>query len=221
MGYDKSLRGGNGMVLTEEERRFAEENHHIVGEYLKKRKLPEDDWYDVVIFRYLRAVKLWFLRAELHKWSFRTIAYNNMRSAIGHEREKQGKRIPTVSIYEEIPGTDGLTIADTVTADNLNYIFPLGRSDNGMELRYNVKLPPKREFSGGRKSDERIAIDAFLVSEHKNMCFEYETTEQAKKKLNSINSSRRANKETEAYDAYRVDKCVYIVRLPKKGGAKK
>lgn len=209
------------MVLTEEGCRFAEENHHIVGENLKKQRLPGRDWYDVVIFRYLRAVKLWFTRPELHRWKFRTIAYNNMRSAVGNERRKQEKQIPTVSIYEEIPGTDGLTIADTVTADNLNYIFPLGRSDDGMELRYNVKLPPKKEFTGGRKSDERIAIEAFLISEHKNMCFEYETTEQAKKKLNSISSSRRSNKETESYDAYRVDKCVYIVRLPKKGGAKK
>lgn len=90
-----------------------------------------------------------------------------------------------------------------------------------MELRYNVKLPPRKESSGGKKSDERIAIEAFLISEHKNMCFEYETTEQAKKKLNTINSRRRNNKETEIYDSYRVDRCVYIVRLPKKGGTKK
>ncbi len=206
------------MKLTAEECRFAEENHHIVLEYLKMRRLPECEWYDVVIFRFLNAVRMWFVREDLHRWKFRTIAYQNMRSAVSNERRKQKRQIPAGSIYEEIPGTDGLTIIDTVTADNLNYIFPMGRSDDGMELRYNVKLPPKNESFDGRKSDERIAIEAFLISEHKNMCFEYETTEQAKNKFKSI---RRSNKEIGLYDVYRVDKCVYIVRLPKKGDAKK
>ena len=139
-----------------------------------------------------------------------------MRSAIGNEREKQGRRIQAVSIDSVIPGTDGLTIADTVTNENMNYInylFPNGRSDDGVKLRYNVKLPPKNNFKHGQKSDERIAIEGFMQSKHKNMCFEYETNAEAKKKLSTINASRRQKGETEIYEAYRVDKCVYIVRL--------
>lgn len=45
-----------------------------------------------------------------------------MRSAVGHERQKQKRRIQTVSLDEPIPGTDGLTYADIVTEENLNYI---------------------------------------------------------------------------------------------------
>lgn len=209
------------MVLSEEECAFITENHHMVGEYLRMRRLPEDEWYDVVIFRFLRAVRLWFTRQDLHQWSFRTIAYQNMRSAIGCELEKQGRRIKTVSLDAQIPGTDGITLADTVTNENknfINYAFPRGRSDDGMQLRYNVKLPPKKRTSQGRKSDERIAIEAFMQSTHKNMCFEYDTSMEAKKKLSTINASRRAKNETEIYDTYRVDQCVYIVRLEKKKG---
>ncbi len=206
------------MAFSREECAFITENHHMVGEYLKMRRLPEDEWYDVVIFRFLRAARLWFERPGLHRWAFRTIAYQNMRSAIGNEREKQGRRIQAVSIDSVIPGTDGLTIADTVTNENMNYInylFPNGRSDDGVKLRCNVKLPPKNNFKHGQKSDERIAIEGFMQSKHKNMCFEYETNAEAKKKLSTINASRRQKGETEIYEAYRVDKCVYIVRKEK------
>lgn len=169
-------------------------------------------------------MKLWFERPELHQWAFRTIAYQNMRSAIGHEQEKQRRRIQTVSIDSMIPETDGLTIADTVTNENMNYInylFPNGRSDEGVNLHYNVKLPPKKANTYGKKSDERIAIEAFMQSSHKNMCFEYDTNIEAKKKLSSINATRRQKKETEIYEVYRVDKCVYIVRMEQEKAAVK
>lgn len=200
--------------LTAEERRFAADNHRIVGEYLNKRRLPEDEWYDVVIFRYLNAVRNWIRRPELHRYKFRTIAYQNMRSAVWNETRKQGRQIRTVSLEEEVPGTDGLTFMDTITEENLTFIYFPERRD-GMKLSYNVKLPPKKEYSGGKKSDERIAIEAFLQSTHKNMCFEYDTDKEAKSKLASINTARRQKKETEFYETYRIDKCIYIVRKQK------
>lgn len=35
---------------------FAEEHHNLVYAFLKEKKLPEDEYYDVVIFGYLQAV---------------------------------------------------------------------------------------------------------------------------------------------------------------------
>ena len=58
----------------------------------------------------------------------------------------------------------------------------------------------------------------FMQSTHKNMCFEYDTSMEAKKKLSTINAARRTKNETDIYDAYRIDKCVYIVRQEKKKG---
>lgn len=39
--------------LTEDEQSFAAENHHLIKKYLNIRKLPFDEWYDVVIFQIL------------------------------------------------------------------------------------------------------------------------------------------------------------------------
>lgn len=64
--------------LTEEERKFASENHYIVDKFLQYSQLPRCEWYDVVIFRYLLSVKNWFERPDLHQWKFTTIAQQGM-----------------------------------------------------------------------------------------------------------------------------------------------
>lgn len=45
-----------------------------------------------------------------------------MSSAVSNERRKQGRRIRAVSLDAPVPGADGITLGDTVTADNLYYI---------------------------------------------------------------------------------------------------
>ena len=101
---------------------MAADNLWVVESFLRKNQLPFDDWFDVVIFRYLRAVELWFDRPDLYQYEFSTIAWRNMNSAVWNERKKQARRIRTVSLDTPIPGTDGMTYADIVTAENLNYI---------------------------------------------------------------------------------------------------
>lgn len=85
-----------------------------------------------------------------------------------------------------------------------------------MEIKYNVQAPPKRAFNGGTKSEEVRAIENFLTSGNaKNMCFEYDTPQAAKSKLSTISSHKKKWNQTAAkkYDAYRVDKCIYVIRL--------
>ena len=101
--------------LTEEEQVFAADNYYLVRKYLKIRKLPYDEWHDVVIYRFLRSVKRWFAIPELHQHSFEIVTFYAMRSAIGHEQERQAQEIPVISLDEPIPGTDGLTYGDTIT----------------------------------------------------------------------------------------------------------
>ena len=43
-------------------------------------------------------------------------------SAVSNERRKQRRRIQAVSLDAPLPGTDGLTLGDTATPDNLCYI---------------------------------------------------------------------------------------------------
>ena len=90
-----------------------------------------------------------------------------------------------------------------------------------MEIKYNVQAPPKRAFNGGTKSEEVRAIEDFLTSGNaKNMCFEYDTPQAAKSKLSTISNHRKKWNQTAAkkYDAYRVDKCIYVIRLIEKKG---
>ncbi len=108
--------------LTIYEQQLAEQNFYMVERFLKEHSLPYDEWYDVVIFRYLRTVINWFERPELYQYSFVTIAIKAMRSAVYNERQKQRRRIKTVSLDAVVPGTEDFTFGDMVTRDNLNYI---------------------------------------------------------------------------------------------------
>ena len=108
--------------LTEQERDFAAKHLDTVFKYLKFRGLPSDEWFDVVIFRYLRSVHRWHTELELHYYTFNTIAEKAMQSAIGGEYAKQERRIKTISLEELIPGSEDVTYGDTVTNDNLDYI---------------------------------------------------------------------------------------------------
>ncbi len=200
--------------LTEDERDFAEKNHAAVLWFIKSYELDFDDYYDVAVMGYLKAVKKWFERPDIHRYSFLKIAKNCMRSYVGCEQRKRAREIPTMSLDEVVPGTDGLTYADTITCDNL--IFTDWRNGKEMQIRYNVQLPEKPNHRVCAKSDERIAIEAFLIGKMRNMCFEYETVIEAKKKLSSIRSTRRNKGEEDIYDAWRKDNCIYIERLPLK-----
>lgn len=197
--------------LTPEEQEFAAENHHIVETYLRIRRLPVDEWYDVVIFRFLLAVKQYLTIPRLQQYKFRTIAYYAMRSAIGNEYEKQKRRIPTISLDEVIPGTEDLTYAESITYKNLDYL----KEDCSLNIYYNVKVP---EIPRAPKSEETIAIEAFLTNEPKakNMCFEYESQEEAKRKANSISAYRNRHNLKDVYGVQRNKNLIYIIRLPQK-----
>ena len=107
--------------LTAAEQTVAEQNLNLVFRFLQVQRLPVDEWFDVVIFRYLLSVKNWFSRPDLYKYKFSTIAWRAMASAAGHEQEKLSRRIETISLDAPIPGTDGLTLGDIITTDHQIY----------------------------------------------------------------------------------------------------
>lgn len=102
--------------LTPEEAQFATDHINIVWWYLDQQGLYRAEWFDVVIFRYLLTVKRWLALPDLQQVKFVTVACSAMRSAIGHEREKQAKEPRSVSLYDVILGTDDLQYIDTIAA---------------------------------------------------------------------------------------------------------
>lgn len=193
--------------LTKFEQAFAEANHYIVELYLAKRGLDLAEWYDVVIFRYLLSVQRWFREPRLHQWKFNTIACQAMRSAIGNELVNQSRRIKTVSLDAELPGDDGFTLMDTVTYENLDYLYIGG---DEMQIKYNVKNLPEKP--GNKGSDETIAINAFIGTTMKNMVFEYDTEEESKKRLKTIQSYLTYKKLRDVLEVYRAKNIICVVR---------
>ena len=67
--------------LTKEQQAFATAHHSLVYKFLNENRLPEDEFYDVVIFGYLKAVRDYFSDLTAQQFTFSTIA-NRAASAI-------------------------------------------------------------------------------------------------------------------------------------------
>lgn len=72
--------------MTQEEREFAEQHHNLVIDFLRYRRLPTDDFYDIVIFGYLSAVQQYF-RNPPAGVKFKAMAFRAMKDAILRDGE--------------------------------------------------------------------------------------------------------------------------------------
>ena len=103
--------------LTPEQKTFAEKHHGLVYKFLNKNQLSADEFYDVVIFGYLRAVRRFFTETALQKYSFSTIAWNCMRVDLFNYNKMQlskKRNGDTTSIYQ-IPHGTPLPLEETLT----------------------------------------------------------------------------------------------------------
>lgn len=75
------------MKLTNEERLYAAIHHGLVYRFLRKNRLPQEEYYDVVILGYLRAVRRYWTEEDLRSYRFSTIAWGCMRSNVGSYRK--------------------------------------------------------------------------------------------------------------------------------------
>ena len=72
--------------MTQDEREFAEQKHDLVIDYLRRKHLPMDDFYDIVIFGYLSAVQQYF-RNPPAGVAFEAMAVRAMKDSILREGE--------------------------------------------------------------------------------------------------------------------------------------
>ncbi|MDO4275087.1 MAG: sigma-70 family RNA polymerase sigma factor [Eubacteriales bacterium] len=89
--------------LTIAEQQFASEHHDDVKKFLNHYRLSEDDFYDVVVFGYLCAVQEYLGNPKLQEYSFKTIAWNQMHSALVDEYKyrNRSKRKAVITTYNE------------------------------------------------------------------------------------------------------------------------
>ncbi len=76
--------------MTQEEREFAEQNHDLVMDFLRYRRLPMDDFYDIVIFGYLSAAQQYF-RNPPSGVTFKAMAFRAMKDSILREGEYKAR----------------------------------------------------------------------------------------------------------------------------------
>lgn len=168
--------------LTAEERVFAAENAYFIDWYIRKHHLDYDEWYDVLAIAYLKSVKKWFAEHELHKYKFSTIAGRTFHYAFMKEYKIKKQKPKIISLFELIPGTDGkLSYINMITYEDLNRIYLEGEI---MKVSFDVK--EIEDVCSHVRSKEAESIIAFIDSNHKNMCFEYETIKEAEAKRSTI-----------------------------------
>jgi RNA polymerase sigma factor (sigma-70 family) len=100
----------NKINFNKEYNQFVTDHHGLVFSFLKSRGLDENDFYDVVIFGFLKAVKDYLNTLELSKkYEFSTIAYKSMRSALHKHyitQNRQKRKANTIS-FENYNNDDG------------------------------------------------------------------------------------------------------------------
>lgn len=110
--------------LTHEQRIFAANHHDLVYKFLNKNGLSQDEFYDVVIFGYLTAVRRYLTLSNLGQYSFNTIAWQGMSGALNNYKRTMkyqkrsaeivslhyGKTNNGIPLEESIPARDDLMV---------------------------------------------------------------------------------------------------------------
>ena len=91
--------------LNDTKRIFADKNHNLVYKFLHEKNLPASEYYDIVIFGYLRAVQRYLTDPNLAGYSFSTVAWRRFR-VIRFVRPRQSytghlTRRPTPTVTDE------------------------------------------------------------------------------------------------------------------------
>ena len=85
-----------------------------------------------------------------------------------------------------------------------------------MKSRYDVEQLPERK-TGGKESEELLALKAFLAGTQRNMVIEYEEEEKsAKNRYGTLRKFRSDNKLQDVFDLYRREKVICIVRTKRR-----
>lgn len=107
--------------FTKEEQLFAEENHDLVYAFLNEKKLSEDEYYDVVVFGYLRAVQIYFREPDSYKCNFSTLAWIKMNGDLANYNKylySAKRNACVISLDEPIDGNGGLRLEDVISYDD-------------------------------------------------------------------------------------------------------
>lgn len=94
--------------LTEKQQRIATEKHWVLEKFLVANNLPTDEFYDVLVFDYLRAVRIYDTHGSKTANTFESIANTCMAKALNdHFRSQEMERCGAEILHlgSRIPGS--------------------------------------------------------------------------------------------------------------------
>lgn len=123
--------------LTRQERKFAEENYHLIMDFMKKSKLDAEEFFDVVVFDFLLSVEKYLNDMELQaKCNFEAVSYMYMKRAvyIHFRKEKTQKRSTEAGADISLDSLD-MNVEGHSTMENsssLEYRETIKQIENGL-----------------------------------------------------------------------------------------
>lgn len=106
--------------LTLEQKVFAAQNHDLIYKFLHENCLSVNDYYDIVVFGYLRAVRRYFNEGKLNHYRFATIAWNCMKvDLINYSKSQNRQKCNAVTIsFQEEFFNESFTLEKTIATSN-------------------------------------------------------------------------------------------------------
>lgn len=122
--------------LTKVERKFSEENYHLIMEFMKKSKLDAEEFFDIVVFDYLLSVEKYLNNPQLQaKCSFEAVSYMYMKRAVfvHFRKQKAQKRSAEAGSNISLDSID-MNVSDSTmeTDSNLEYREMVKQIENGL-----------------------------------------------------------------------------------------
>ncbi len=108
-------------TFTKEEQQFAEENHDLVYAFLNEKKLSEDEYYDVVVFGYLRAVQEYCPKPSKYRNVFSTLAWKCMKNSLLDYYKYLASPVrngTVISFALPFDESEGLRLEDVISYDD-------------------------------------------------------------------------------------------------------
>ena len=139
--------------LNETQRIFADKNHNLVYKFLHEKNLPASEYYDIVIFGYLRAVQRYLADPNLAGYSFSTVAWRAMEGEVVNTHRTDKRRFRVIRFVRPRQSYTGhLTWRSTPTVTDEEAL-----RESEVALLLQVKVAKDEKLS----MDERYkAVDA-------------------------------------------------------------
>lgn len=89
--------------FTEKEQKFADQNHELIYSFLNEKELAEEDYYDIVIFGFLKAVQEFCSNPFRYK-CFSTLAWKCMSNELinYYQHKSRKKRHVAIVSFDDI-----------------------------------------------------------------------------------------------------------------------